>query len=98
MPFIFSVGRLIEKKGFHYLIKACRVLADRGYQFKCMIAGPSGAYEQTLIDLIETLDLSNYVTLMGVVYQEDLKDYLRKEGIFAIALCCRCRSRYGRYS
>lgn len=84
VPFIFSVGRLIEKKGFHYLIKACRVLVDRGYQFKCMIAGPSGAHEQTLVDLIETLNLSDYVTLMGVVYQEDLKDYLSKEGIFVL--------------
>ena len=36
---ILSSGRLVEKKGFPYLIDACRLLADRGVPFECVIAG-----------------------------------------------------------
>jgi glycosyltransferase involved in cell wall biosynthesis len=36
---IISVGRLVEKKGFPYLIEACRLLKDRGRDFRCTIIG-----------------------------------------------------------
>ena len=46
-PRILSVGRLVEKKGFHILIEACRLLADRGLDFECVIAG-DGPWESAL--------------------------------------------------
>ena len=39
IPVIFSIGRLVEKKGFPYLIQACRILSERGYNFECEIVG-----------------------------------------------------------
>ncbi len=36
---ILSIGRLIEKKGFVYLIKACAVLRKRDVDFQCFIMG-----------------------------------------------------------
>ncbi|MBK7600139.1 MAG: hypothetical protein IPJ07_17115 [Acidobacteria bacterium] len=34
-PLILSVGRFVEKKGFTYLVEACRFLKDEGVSFIC---------------------------------------------------------------
>lgn len=39
VPKILFVGRLVEKKGLSYLLKACRLLADAGCQFSLTIIG-----------------------------------------------------------
>ena len=36
---LLSVGRLVEPKGFRYLLLACRLLRDRGVEFCCEIIG-----------------------------------------------------------
>ncbi|MGH7791418.1 MAG: glycosyltransferase, partial [Thermodesulfobacteriota bacterium] len=36
---ILSVARLIEQKGLVYLLKACKILSERGYSFRCHIVG-----------------------------------------------------------
>ena len=41
-PAIVAVGRLVPKKGFHTLIAACLLLAQRGVRFRCRIVGPAG--------------------------------------------------------
>ena len=51
-----SVGRLVAKKGFDDLIRACAILRDRGEFFECTIAG-SGPEEDKLNRLIRDLDL-----------------------------------------
>lgn len=82
-PVIFSVGRLIEKKGYPYLIKACRILVDQGYNFQCFIAG-GGPQETLLKKMIEEEGLSDYVHLTGIIFQEQLKDYLNKTDVFVL--------------
>jgi colanic acid/amylovoran biosynthesis glycosyltransferase len=82
-PIILAVGRLIEKKGYPYLIKACRILADQGYNFRCLIAG-GGPQESLLKQMIAEHDLSDYVSLLGAVFQEHLRDYLGKADVFAL--------------
>lgn len=61
---IVSVGRLVEKKGFNYLLEACRLLADRGRRLRCTIVG-GGPLEAALRDQIEQLRLQRIVTLTG---------------------------------
>ena len=61
---ILGVGRLIEKKGFNYLIEACRYLRERARKFVCMIIG-TGDKEDELRELIRRLDLSDTVQLVG---------------------------------
>lgn len=82
-PLIFSVARLVEKKGFFYLIKACKILVERGYEFNCLIGGDGPEYE-LLERLIQENGLTDCVKLLGVVFQEELKDYLNKTDIFVL--------------
>jgi len=67
---ILSVARLIEQKGLTYLLKACRILKDRGYLFKCeIIGGPEKPlymnYYVTLQKLHRHLRLEDCVFFLG---------------------------------
>ena len=64
LPEIVSVGRLVEKKGFPFLVEACRLLKDRGRRFRCTIIG-GGAKEQELRGQISALGLNGTVVLAG---------------------------------
>jgi glycosyltransferase involved in cell wall biosynthesis len=76
-PLILSVGRLIEKKGFPYLVQACAVLRRQRYEFTCEIVG-EGPGEGTLRALIEELDLIDTVVLRGSLPHADvLREYSR---------------------
>jgi glycosyltransferase involved in cell wall biosynthesis len=71
-----GVGRLVEKKGFHRLIEACRVLKDQGRDFRCVIAG-SGPEDARLRALAEKLDVADRVTITGkAVAQAELPELL----------------------
>jgi glycosyltransferase involved in cell wall biosynthesis len=79
-PLILAVGRLVEKKGYPYLIKACNLLVQRGYRFRCLIIG-GGPEQVTLQNMIDVHQLGDYVSLLGVVFQEDLKDRMAQADI-----------------
>lgn len=83
LPVIFSVGRLVEKKGFPYLIQACRILVDRGYKFRCDIVG-EGPLRPDLEKLISEAGLEQVVSLKGAVLQEALLDYWRRAALFVL--------------
>src|SRR5439155_1465647 len=61
-PLILSVGTLIPEKGFEYVIRACRILADRGIGYDCLIVG-DGPHRAKLQELVRLLDLGDRVTL-----------------------------------
>ena len=82
-PVIFSIGRLVEKKGFPYLVDACRILAERGYKFKCEIVG-EGPQRDILEQMIADNNLEGIVSLKGAVLQENLMEYWRKATVFAL--------------
>lgn len=63
-PKIVAVGRLVEKKGFSDLVKACALLRDAGISFACEIIG-DGECAPELRSLISHLQLNEYVTLAG---------------------------------
>lgn len=84
-PTILSVGRLVEKKGFDYLIKACAILKDKGHQFQCrIVGGGDDGFTQILTNLIKELNLQNEVVLHGAVTQEELRDIYRQATLFAL--------------
>ncbi len=72
---IISSGRLVEKKGFEYLIDACQLLVGR-LDFKCVIAG-SGELEDSLISRIQSLGLEDFVHVTGIpLLQEDIPSFM----------------------
>lgn len=68
-PLLLAVGRLVEKKGLSYLLRACRILQDQGYTFTCRIVG-EGPLRQTLEREIRELALSERVELWGAETHE----------------------------
>jgi glycosyltransferase involved in cell wall biosynthesis len=83
MPLITAVGQLKEKKGFHYLLKACQTLKLRGYAFHCQIIG-EGPMRASLERQIRELSLEAYVALRGALpHQEVIHEYQRSM-IFAL--------------
>jgi glycosyltransferase involved in cell wall biosynthesis len=84
VPVVLSVGRLVEKKGFDYLIKACAILKERGRRFHCQIVGGGDEYTETLVRLIKDLGLENKISLRGAVTQEELRDIYKQATLFAL--------------
>ncbi|MCB1233171.1 MAG: glycosyltransferase family 4 protein, partial [Verrucomicrobiae bacterium] len=81
---ILSVGRLIEKKGFDDLIRACGHLRDRGVSdFRCVIVG-EGPLEDELNALIASLHLSDRVVLAGPKSLDEIIELLEGTAIFAL--------------
>jgi colanic acid/amylovoran biosynthesis glycosyltransferase len=70
-PLILAVGRLVEKKGFADLIRACSMLRDKHIDFRCRIVG-TGDEEPRLRALIQALALAGVVELVGPMPREDL--------------------------
>ena len=72
---ILASGRLVEKKGFKYLIDACKLLAER-IDFKCVIAG-SGELDKALNLQIKALSLQDRVVVTGKpLLQEEIAEFM----------------------
>ncbi|HWQ31547.1 MAG TPA: glycosyltransferase family 4 protein [Blastocatellia bacterium] len=84
VPVILSVGRMVEKKGFTYLIEACRMLKERGCDFKCRIVGGADKFTEVIKARISELKLDETVTLHPAVTQEELRHVYAQSTIFAL--------------
>jgi glycosyltransferase involved in cell wall biosynthesis len=82
-PLIIAVGRLIAKKGFANLIRACGLLAQREKSFRCEIIG-EGPLENELRAQIEQLGLQNRVALSGSKPQRDVRRRLAAANVFVL--------------
>ena len=81
---IFTVGRLIEKKGFDDLIKACALMKKNGVQdFCCVIVG-DGPMEDELRQLIQSNGVDDCVELAGPKSQDEIIASLEKAAVFAL--------------
>lgn len=83
-PLILSVGRMVEKKGFTYLVEACRLLRERGYEFRCQIVGGEDSYAETIKRSIEQSKLPDTVTLHTAVTQEELRRIYEQATVFVL--------------
>jgi len=81
---ILSVGRFVEKKGFHYLIEACSLLKNRGLPFHCRIIGEKDDALTYLEALIDKLQLSDVVSLERPKAHHELKQIYQQSDIFAL--------------
>jgi glycosyltransferase involved in cell wall biosynthesis len=83
VPTIISVGRLIEKKGFRYLVEACRLLKEGGRSFRCQIIG-EGPLEADLRAQIEEMNLQDQVDLLGPKSQREIINALAAATLFVL--------------
>lgn len=61
---ILSVGRLVELKGFHLCVSACKRLLDEGYKIKWYVAG-EGDFRTTIEAEIEKYGVKDNFILLG---------------------------------
>jgi colanic acid/amylovoran biosynthesis glycosyltransferase len=71
-PLILGVGRLISKKGFADLVRACGLLINGGESFRCEIIG-EGPLEEELYKQIAQLGLQERVELLGPKPQHEVR-------------------------
>jgi glycosyltransferase involved in cell wall biosynthesis len=82
-PLLLSVGRLTEKKGFTYLIAACKELKEQGYEFECHIVG-EGPLRADLEAQIARLDLEDTLILCGALPHKAVIDKYRQAILFVL--------------
>ena len=81
---IRASGRLVEKKGFRYLLEACKLLVERGLPIECVIAG-SGPLEQVLREQATRLGLDGRVTLTGEpLKQEHIPEFMQSGDVYCL--------------
>ena len=78
---IFSLGRLVEYKGYRYLIEAARYLED---DYVVLIGG-SGPLERELRVEIEAWGVGEKVKLLGRISDEELPAYYRACTLFCLS-------------
>lgn len=81
---VLSVGRLVEKKGLATLVQAIAVLREQGVDLTCQIVG-EGPQRRELEALIETLDVSDRVSLLGAKDNDDVRELMGRASLFVLA-------------
>jgi glycosyltransferase involved in cell wall biosynthesis len=84
-PYEFlSVGHLTEQKGFDVLLRAMRILLDRGLATRLTIVG-KGLIERELKALATELQLDEHVTWAGAPDRSTMPDVYRRADAFVLA-------------
>lgn len=83
-PVILSVGRFVEKKGFPFLVQACRILKDLGHQFQCRILGEPDEQSRFVQQLIQELSLEDCVVIEPGTTQDELRALYRQATMFVL--------------
>ena len=82
-PIILSVGRLVEKKGFHDLLQALLIVKEKGVRFQAVIYG-DGPLRQQLEGWIEEHGMKGDVRLMGDIAQQELISIYQTADLFVL--------------
>lgn len=78
---ILAVGRLVEKKGFTYLINAMRLVAQKNRRAKLVIIG-DGTEKHRLQQLTKDLKIEKKVFFLGKISHTDLPKYYALSDIY----------------
>ncbi|MDQ7026035.1 MAG: glycosyltransferase family 1 protein [Anaerolineae bacterium] len=71
-PYLFTIGTVQPRKNYSRVIRALKILRERGYDLCLVIAGGKGWLENEMVQTIEATGMSDYVNLIGFVDEEDL--------------------------
>lgn len=78
---LLAIGRFVGKKGYDFLLQACRILKDSGVDFKLTLAG-SGPRELQLKLSAKKLGLESHVHFPGFVSYDKIPELFRSADIF----------------
>jgi len=79
---IVAVGRIVEKKGFGDLVRACAILSERNIEFKCRIIG-TGELMDDIKNMVKRFALQEKVDLIGPLPQREIKKHIQNAALFA---------------
>ena len=80
---ILAVGRLVEKKGFEFLIRSLPRLVEKNKRIKLVIVG-DGDLKDKLILLTEELGISRWIKFAGTINREEILYYYNIADIFVM--------------
>lgn len=80
---VVSVGRLIEFKGFHYLIAACAKLKQDGVPVDCTIVG-DGPWREQLEAMAADVSAGDIIHFAGILSQGEVKSLLAESDVFCL--------------
>lgn len=78
---VVSVGRLIEKKGYEYAIKALAKIIEKYHNVSYRIAG-DGPLRERLLHLIKDLKAEHNIKLLGPMKAEEIRNLYKISSIF----------------
>lgn len=81
-PLILSVGRLVETKGFPFLLHALSLLKKREVDFRCVIVGQGNC--AALQSLARRLDIEDQVEFTGPLPRHDVQRLYGQAAVFAL--------------
>ena len=81
---ILGVGRLVPKKGFDVLIRACGELRRRGIAFELVVLG-GGELHDELLALAREQGIGDRVSILGARPQSEVIEQLAEAEIFALS-------------
>jgi len=84
LPRILAVGRFVEKKGFPYLVRACRVLKERGLAFRCDIVGQPDRDSEPVRRAIAESNLEQTVLVSGAMTHDELRKLYERCTLFCL--------------
>ena len=80
-----AVARLSEQKGLEHLVKAVRLLLDKGFKSFEVTVGGEGPDRPQLEDLIQTLGVSEHFRLLGALNREQVRDRMQNCDVFVLS-------------
>jgi glycosyltransferase involved in cell wall biosynthesis len=80
---VCCVARLEPQKGHFVLLKACRILRERGVDVRCRLVG-DGGLRSSLEEEVLRLGLTDHVEILGPLQPEAVFDALRNADAFAL--------------
>ncbi|MFQ5901639.1 MAG: glycosyltransferase family 4 protein, partial [Thermodesulfobacteriota bacterium] len=81
--YIVSVTWMRPEKGIKYLLEACRILREKGLNFRCTIAGGGNDIDD-IKRVVASLDLAEMINLPGSLLPKEVMELYSKADIFVL--------------
>ncbi|MEM8718402.1 MAG: glycosyltransferase family 4 protein [Cyanobacteria bacterium P01_G01_bin.39] len=83
-PVFLFVGRVVPRKGLGILLKACKLLKDRGYDNYTLLVLGDGEEREELEAFCQTHELENVVEWKGWISNDSLNSYFKSSDVFIL--------------